>query len=125
MGRVWMSRLHMDDYSRVVQETAGGLLTVPDADGVCGNAKILRPRPDRCLDLTDSYLQADKNHKDSEMRLLNVMKTADMWNYCYAEHAKTTCTSARFEVHEERQIGLCWKQSFRFTHCDYHSQTIH
>ena len=34
------------EYSRVVHVTPGGLLTVPNADGICGNSKILRPRLD-------------------------------------------------------------------------------
>ena len=38
---VWLRRLNMDEYSRVVHVTPGGLLTVPDADGICGNSKIL------------------------------------------------------------------------------------
>jgi len=45
-SHVWMPRLGMGDFSRVVQETPGGLLTVPDADGRPGNNKILRTRPD-------------------------------------------------------------------------------
>ena len=43
----------MDEYSRVVHVTPGGLLIVPDADGICGNSKILRPRLDQCPDLAD------------------------------------------------------------------------
>ena len=39
---VWLRRLNMDEYSRVVYVTPGGLLTVPDADGICRNSKILR-----------------------------------------------------------------------------------
>lgn len=37
-SHVWMPRLGMADFSRVVQETSGGLLTVPDADGRPGNS---------------------------------------------------------------------------------------
>ena len=58
---VWMPRLDREDFSRVVQETSGGLLTVPDADGISGGSKILRPRPNRGLTLIESYLQPDEN----------------------------------------------------------------
>ena len=40
---MWLPRLNMDEYLRVVHVTPGGLLTVPNADGICGNSKILRP----------------------------------------------------------------------------------
>ena len=101
---MWLRRLNMDEYSRVVHVTPGGLLTVhvtpgglltlPDADGVCGNSKILRPRSDKCPDLTDSYLQTEETGGVSEMRLLNMQKNVAMWNECFTEHAKnTTCTS--------------------------------
>ncbi|RLJ22838.1 hypothetical protein DJ030_00120 [bacterium endosymbiont of Escarpia laminata] len=57
------------------------------------------------------------------MRLLNMEKSAQMWNECYTEHAcKTTCTSPQFQIYHEQQIGLCWKQSLRCTNCDYHSR---
>ena len=32
----------MDEYSRVVHITPDGLLTVADADSICGNSKILQ-----------------------------------------------------------------------------------
>ena len=101
---VWLRRLDMDVCSRVVHVTPGGLLTVhvtpgglltvPDADGVCGNSKILRPRSDKCPDLTDSYLQTEEIHGVSSQQL---------------------------EVHDERQIGLCWKMSLHCLHCEYQS----
>ena len=69
---VWLRRLNMDEYSRVVHVTPGGLLTVTDADGICGNSKILRPWLDQCPDLADSYLQAEETGGVSEMRLLSI-----------------------------------------------------
>ena len=119
---MWLRRLNMDEYSRVVHVTPGGLLTVPDADGVCGNSKILRPRPDKCPDLTDSYLQTEETDGVSEMRLLNMQKNVAMWNECFTEHAtNTTCISPQLEVHNERQVGLCWKMSLHCLHCEYQS----
>ena len=41
---VWLPRVNMGDYSRVVHVTAGGLLAVPDVDDTRGNSKILRPQ---------------------------------------------------------------------------------
>ena len=38
---MWLRRLNMDEYSRVVHVTPDGLLTVPDAHGILGNSKIL------------------------------------------------------------------------------------
>ena len=56
------------------------------------------------------------------MRLLNMQKNVAMWNKCFTEHAKnTTCTSPQLEVHDERQIGLCWKMSLHCLHCEYQS----
>ena len=43
---VKMPRLDMDDFSRVVQETSGGLLTVPDADGISGSSKNPSAKPE-------------------------------------------------------------------------------
>ena len=112
----------MDKYSRVVRIIPGGLVTVSDADGICGNSKILRPRPDQCPDLTDSYLQTEETRGVSEMRLLNMQKNMAMWNKCFTKHAKnTTCTSPQLEVHDERRVGLCWKRPLHFLHCEYQS----
>ena len=89
----------MDDFSRVVQETSGGLLPVPAADGRSGGSKILRLRPNRGLPLTGSYLQT-------------VEKNAQMWNECYTELAEQKmCSSPQFQVYCEQQVGLCWKES--------------
>ena len=99
-----------------------GLLTVPDANGMCGNSKMLRPQPGQCPDLTDGYLQTEETGGVSEMRLLNMQKNVAMWNDCFTEHAKnTTFTSPQLEVHDERQIGLCWKMSLHCLHCEYQS----
>ena len=121
---VWMPRLDREDFSRVVQETSGGLFTVPDADGISGGSKILRPRPNRGLTLTESYLQPDENQGlSSEMRLLNVGKNAQMWNECYTEHAEQNmCPSPQFQMYQEQQIGLCWKESLKCVNCEYHSR---
>ena len=121
---VWMPRLDMDDFSRVVQETTGVLLTVPDADGISGSSKIFRPRPNRRLPLTESYLQPDESPgPSSEMRLLNVGKNAQMWNECYTEHAEQKmCTLPHFQVYREQQVGLCWKESLKCVNCEYHSR---
>jgi len=61
----------MDDFPRVVQETSGGLLTVPNADGRSGSSKILWLRPNQGLPLTDEKPDDNQGHS-SEMRLLNV-----------------------------------------------------
>ena len=119
---MWLRRLNMDEYSRVVHITPDGLLTVPDAAGICGTGKILRPQPSQCPDLTDSYLQTEEIDGVSEIRLLNMQKNVAMWNECFTEHAKnTTCTSPQLEVHNERQVGLCWKMSLHCLHCEYQS----
>ena len=119
---MWLRRLNMDEYSRVVHVTPDGLLTVPDADGISGHSKILRPQPGQCPDLTDSYLQTEETDGVSEMRLLNMQKNVAMRNECFTEHAKnTTCTSPQLEVHDERQIGLCWKMSLHRLQCEYQS----
>ena len=78
---VWMPRLDMDDFLRVVPETSGRVLTLPDADGRSSSSTILRPRPNRGIPLTDRALQPDENQTvSSEMRLLNFGKNAQMWN---------------------------------------------
>ena len=101
---VWLRRVNMNEYSRVVHVTPGGLLTVPDAD------------------LTDSYLQTEETDGVSEMRLLNMHNNVGMWNECFTEHAKnTTCASPQLEVHNERQVGLGWKISLHCLHCEYQS----
>ena len=111
-----------NEQQHVVHITLDGLLTLPDADGICGNSKILRPQPSQCPDLTDSYFQTEETDGVSEMRLLNMQKNVAMWNECFTEHAKNmTCTSAQLEVHEERQICLCWKMSLHRLHCEYQS----
>ena len=112
----------MDEYSRVAHVTPGGLLTMPDADGICGNSKLLRPRLDQCHDLAHSYLQTEETGGVSEMRLSSMQKNMAMWNECFTEHAKNkTCTSSHFEVHDENQVGLCWKMSLHCLHCEYQS----
>ena len=109
------------EHSRVVHVTPGGLLTVPDADGICGNSKILLPRLDQCPDLADSYLQAEETGGVSEMCLLSMQKNVAMWNECFAEHANNkTCTS-HFEVQDKKQVGLYWKTSLRCIHSEYQS----
>ena len=56
------------------------------------------------------------------MRLLNMQNNVTMWNECFTEHAKsTTCAYAQLEVHNERQVCLCWKMSLHFLHCEYQS----
>ena len=121
---VWLPRLDQDSFARVVQVTAGGLLTVPDSEGRPGSTKILRPRRDRCRDLTDKYLETDRHDAPAcaEMRLLNVEKNAMMWNDCIQLHAEQSngCTP-RFSIANERKIGLAWQQSLHCVNCQFKS----
>ena len=103
-----------------------GLLAVSDAEDRPGMSKILRPRLDKCPDLTDIYLQAEariETRAVSEMRLLSVDTNAAMWNDCFKEHAsrEDTCILPHFEVHEKK-LGLCWQQSLSCTACHYKSR---
>ena len=100
---VWLRRLNIQEWC---------LLWTANSSRCCGNSKILRPQLDQCPDLADSYLQAEETGVVSEMRLLSMVsmqRNVAMWNECFTEHAKNTaCTSPHFEVHNEKQVGLCW-----------------
>ena len=54
--------------------------------------------------------------------MVSMQRNVAMWNECSTEHAKNmACTSPHFEVHDEKQVGLCWKLSLRCLHCEYQS----
>ena len=56
------------------------------------------------------------------MHLLNMQKNVAMWNECFTKYAKNkTCTSPHFEIHDEKQVDLCWKMSLRCLHYEYQS----
>lgn len=60
LAGIWLPRLDQDDFSRVVQVTPAGLLTVSDSEGRPGSSKLFCPQPARCPVLTDTYLETDK-----------------------------------------------------------------
>jgi hypothetical protein len=112
-------------FAKVVRTSPAGVLQVPNADGVSGCAKMLRPRPDTTKGLAAQYLKISKRMKNvSEMRLLNQEKNQYMWNECYREHASLkTCTrpNLQVDVDGERKWGLCWQQRLQCTNCLYTS----
>ena len=72
-----------------------------------GMSNILRPRLNKCPDLTGIYLQAEtqtETHAVSEMRLLSVDKNAAMYDDCFKEHAsrEDTCIFSHFAVPEKK-----------------------
>ena len=68
----------MDEYSRMVHIMPDGLLTVPDADGICGNSKILQLQPGQCPDLIDRYLQIEETDGVSEMSAKHAEECGNM-----------------------------------------------
>ena len=87
----------MDEYSRVVHVAPGGLLIVPDADGICGNSKILQPRLDQCPGGV------------SEMHLLSTQKKWQCRMSVSQSMQKTRHAHLHFKEHDEKQVGLCCK----------------
>lgn len=117
-SRTWMPRMTQEDHSLVVKLDPKGRPSLPDADGVCTGAKVLRPKS-RLEDTTKQYLHGDGS---GEMRFLHRDKTTEMWNLCILDHAERVgykCGVPQFEIHKEKQKGLCWIQSLRCTLCDY------
>jgi hypothetical protein len=120
----WCRRLTRSEFELVVKTSPAGVLEVPDADGVSGSAKILRPRPDRVKGLSARYLKKDRRVKQvSEMRLLDKEKNEHMWNACYAEHScLKNCTQPSLVIDGERKWGLCWQQRLKCRNCSYQSK---
>ena len=56
---VWLPRLSQDEFDRVVETIHSGLLAVADTECRPGISKSLRPRLDKCPDLTYISLQAE------------------------------------------------------------------
>lgn len=119
----WMPRMTQDDYNLVVKADPKGRPSLPDHEGVCTGAKVLRPKKQQGLesDTTARYLHGDGK---GEMRLLHKDRIVNMWNECIEEHAYNgiNCNIPRFEVYKEVKKGICWSQSLKCTKCNYRSK---
>lgn len=118
-ARPWLPRLTQKDYDLVVKKDPQGNPSLPDCEGVCSGAKLLRPKKSpECV--TEKNLEGDGS---GENRLLHKDKNTNMWNMCIKEHIemKNTCKLPQFKVCDEKQKGLCWSQALRCTNCKYKS----
>lgn len=118
---VTVPRLSAQDYKLVVKRTANGVMSLPDADGHCTGARVLRPKKSVDDSTTSRYLQGEGK---GEMRLLDRDLILDMVNTCYREHAEREdgCRVPQFELLKETKKGLCWSQSLKCKGCSYESK---
>lgn len=119
----YVPRLTREDYSLVVREAPGGVLTLPDEEGRCTGGHLLRPRPDK--DSADSTTEYLKGEGTNEMRILHREKINDMYNESIAQHNARDdwdCMTPQFELNKEVKWGLCWKQTLSCRKCNYVSR---
>lgn len=119
----WMPRMSQDDYDLVVKADPRGQPSLPDHEGVCTGAKLLRPKKPQPKesDITAMYLDGTG---EGEMRFLHKDRIVNMWNTCIEEHGekRTHCKIPQFEVHKEVKKGICWSQKLKCTKCNYTSK---
>ena len=119
-------RLDHDIYQQVVRHTRTGTLAVPDADGISGSAKLLRPRPAKAK-LADKYLQkiTKQDNKSGGMIIVDKGKMFEMFNTCQRKHrAAGKCNMPEFEIYKEIKKGICWKYNLKCKNCVFVSETF-
>ena len=114
----WMPRLTEVEFERVAKVTPGGLIEIPDAEGRCGEAKLLRPEHDELL---SSYLKPDDSHE--EIRLYEKEKMQEMYNDCIQQHSteENMCAIPEFTICREVKVVLCWQCALRCRKCGFTS----
>ena len=117
----WMPRLTEVEFERVAKVTPGGLIEIPDAEGRCGEAKLLRPKHDDDDELLSSYLKPDDSHE--KIRLYEKGKMQEMYNDCIQQHSteENMCAIPEFTICREVKIGLCWQCALRCRKCGFTS----
>lgn len=119
----WLPRMTQEEYNLVVKTDPRGQPSLPDHEGVCTGAKLLRPKKQEVAesDTTAWYLHGTGR---GENRIFQKDKLLDMWNKCIEDHAKNNkkCNYPRFEVAKEVQKGLAWSQSLKCSKCKYRSK---
>ena len=116
-----MPRLTEVEFERVAKVTPGGLIEIPDAEGRCGEAKLLRPKHDDDDELLSSYLKPDDSHE--KIRLYEKGKMQEMYNDCIQQHSteENMCAIPEFTICREVKIGLCWQCALRCRKCGFTS----
>ena len=116
-------RLTQSEFERVAMPSpCGQYYRATDAEGNSGCTRLLRPRKERPVSITEEYLQRQKRDAHcSEMRLLQNAKICHMWNEAAEQHEKYTgrCYEPQFCIYKEIKKGLCWKQSLKCINCSY------
>ena len=118
----WMPRLTEAEFERVAKVTPGGLIKIPDAEGRCGEAKLLRPK--HCVsdndELLSAYLKSDDS-REEEMRLYEKGKMQEMYNDCIRLHSaeENMCAIPEFTICREVKVGLCWQCALRCRKCGF------
>lgn len=89
----WQPRLSAEMYDLVVRKNPDGTLSIPDADGREGPARLLHPKP-RKPSLCDQYLQREEptGANTDDMRLVHAHMMLDMYNTVMSDHREEKCT---------------------------------
>ena len=120
----WMPRLTEVEFERVANVTSGGLIEIPDAEGRCGEAKLLRPKQRVSDDdeLLSAYQKPDDS-REEEMRLYEKGKMQQMYNDCIRLHSaeENKCAIPEFTICREVKVGLCWQCALRCRKCGFTS----
>ena len=117
----WMPRLTEVEFERVAKVTPGGLIEIPDAEGRCGEAKLLRLKHDDDDELLSPFLKPDDSRE--ERRLYEKVKMQEMYNDCILQHSteENMCAIPEFTICREVKVGLCWQCALRCRKCVFTS----
>lgn len=116
---IWMPRMDKKQYELAIKRDPKGNPSLPDADGICSGAKILRPKKEPTCEPTEQY---QAGNGEGEMRFVHKEKIVELMNNTIAGHIKEMgqrCEVPVFEINSETKKGLCWVQSLKCKLCSY------
>ena len=123
-NKIICKRLDRNTFNDIVIEK-NGIKAFIDPEGNETFAKVLRPKDEQYS--FEERFARDGDNAISKYRLLEMNKTAELFETAYKEHSvlHSSCQGKiTWNWENERQWGLCWSEGLHCTLCSYQTQRM-